>query len=385
MAQIREFKLMHLNIEVAELLINDLDGRILRVENILNDDHLPLDVKRFVEDADSFLHRLNQWWRNRFIPTLRNGVEEFVNMEQMNWPEQYIVKSRGFSLSDAYWIRKYDATTKYEAINYHQNAFSEEFGKFLMQDGGSLWPYKSPDIATNGNLSKRWTVKDDGKRILLKGSTAPYHQEPINEVVASRIMDLLDFEHVCYVMDGEYSACEAFTTAKMEYIPANQVGMFLEKTKEVSHYDHYIACCERLGIKNAHKQIDQMLLIDYIIANSDRHYGNFGVVRNAETLSDYRIAPIFDSGNSLFCKFQNEQIPVFVRSVMARPFSHYHNEQMQLVKNIEWFDFGKKEELLEIIRTTLKNGQWKMFDTERPDTIVDGVSTRIDDLMNQFD
>jgi len=384
MGKIREFYLMHGNIEVAELLINDLDGRVLRVEKIINGDHLPLDVKRIVEDADLFLQRLNRWWRNRFIPALRNGVEERVNMDQMNWPEQYIVKSRGFSLSDAYWIRKYDANTMYEVINFHQNAFSEEFGKFLMREGGSPWPYKSPDIATNGNLSKRWTVKGDGKRILLKGSTAPYHQEPINEVVASRMMDLLDFEHVCYDMDGEYSVCEAFTSEKMEYLPANQVGKFLKKTKEVSYYEHYIACCEWLGIENAREQIEKMLVIDYIIANSDRHYGNFGVVRNAETLSDYRIAPIFDNGNSLFYRFLNEQIPVFVRSVMARPFSYYHNEQLQLVKNIEWFDFGKKEELLEIMRSTLKNSQWKMTDTERPDLIVNAVSTRMDDLKQRF-
>lgn len=385
MDKIREFSLMHLNIEVAELLINDLDGRILRVEKIMNRDHLPLDVKRFVEDADLLLQRLNRWWQDRFIPTLRNGVEERVNRGQMNWPEYYIVKSRGISMSDAYWIRKCGSTLKYEDVSFHRNGFSEQFGKYLMQAGGSPWPYKSPDIATNGNLSKRWTVKDDGKRILLKGSTAPYHQEPINEVVASRIMDFLDFEHVCYDLDGQYSVCDAFTSEKMEYLPANQVGRLLEKTKEVSYYEHYIACCEWLGIENAREQIDKMLVIDYIIANSDRHYGNFGAVRNAETLSDYRIAPIFDNGNSLFYKFLNKQIPALVRSVMARPFSHYHNEQIQLVKNIAWFDFGKKEELLEIIRATLKNGQWKMFDTERPDIIVAAVSTRMDDLMRQFD
>ena len=101
-------------------------------------------------------------------------------------------------------------------------------------------------------------------------------------------------------------------------------------------------------------------------------------------LRHYRIAPIFDNGNSLFYRFLNEQIPVFVRSVMARPFSYYHNEQIQLVKNIEWFDFGKKEELLEIMRSTLKNSQWKMTDTERPDLIVNAVSTRMDDLKQRF-
>ena len=369
---------------MAELLINDLDGRILRVEKIINGDHLPLDVKQIVEDADLFLQRLNRWWRNRFIPTIRNGLEERVDMDQMNWPEYYIAKSRGCSMSDAYWFRKCGSTLKYEDVNFHRNGFSEAFGKYLMRVGGSPWPYKSPDIATNGVLPKRWTTTDDGRRMLIKGSAPPYHQEPINEVVASRMMDLLGIEHVCYDLDGEYSVCDAFTSEKMEFLPADQVGRLLKKTKEVSYYEHYIACCEWLGIENAREQIEKMLVIDYIIANSDRHYGNFGIVRDAEKLSSYRIAPIFDNGNSFFYRFFNEQIPVFVRSVMARPFSHYHNEQIQLVKNIAWFDFGKKAELLEIIRATLKNGQWKMTDTERPDLIVNAVSTRMDDLKQLF-
>ncbi len=43
-----------------------------------------------------------------------------------------------------------------------------------------------------------------------------------------------------------------------------------------------------------------MLTLDYIIANGDRHYNNFGFIRNAETLEWQGLAPIFDSGASLW-------------------------------------------------------------------------------------
>ena len=42
-----------------------------------------------------------------------------------------------------------------------------------------------------------------------------------------------------------------------------------------------------------------MIVLDYVIANEDRHFNNFGVLRNAETLEWLGFAPIYDSGSSL--------------------------------------------------------------------------------------
>lgn len=42
-----------------------------------------------------------------------------------------------------------------------------------------------------------------------------------------------------------------------------------------------------------------MLVTDYIIGNYDRHYRNFGLIRNAETLRFAGTASIFDCGTSL--------------------------------------------------------------------------------------
>jgi len=37
-------------------------------------------------------------------------------------------------------------------------------------------------------------------------------------------------------------------------------------------------------IPGASMAIDKMLVLDYIISNEDRHYNNFGFIRNADTL-----------------------------------------------------------------------------------------------------
>lgn len=55
---------------------------------------------------------------------------------------------------------------------------------------------------------------------------------------------------------------------------------------------HYVNLCEEHGIKNIRHSLDEMLVIDYIVANEDRHFNNFGVIRNAETLEWLSAAPI---------------------------------------------------------------------------------------------
>lgn len=59
------------------------------------------------------------------------------------------------------------------------------------------------------------------------------------------------------------------------------------------------------GLKNMETFLSKMLVCDYIPGNQDRHYQNFGVIRNVETLEYTRIAPIFDSGNSLWYRSES--------------------------------------------------------------------------------
>lgn len=45
---------------------------------------------------------------------------------------------------------------------------------------------------------------------------------------------------------------------------------------------------------------DTKLAIIDIYKNTDRHMNNFGIIRDSKTLKWLHMAPIFDSGNSMF-------------------------------------------------------------------------------------
>ncbi len=67
-----------------------------------------------------------------------------------------------------------------------------------------------------------------------------------------------------------------------------------KKPNHISLYRHYLNCCERLGIPGMEKSLDEMMVLDYLIANEDRHQNNFGAIRRADTLQYLGAAPIFD-------------------------------------------------------------------------------------------
>ena len=152
---------------------------------------------------------------------------------------------------------------------------------------GEMPDLMSPDNTSDGWLRKKWVIMD-GERCLVKGGSGAIQQEPYNEVIASRIMEKLGIPHVEYMLqirDGlPYSVCRDFITPKTEYIPAWYLMHTKAKPNHVSLYQHYLERCEALGIPGAERMLSQQIVLDYIIANEDRHQGNFGAVRDAETL-----------------------------------------------------------------------------------------------------
>lgn len=88
----------------------------------------------------------------------------------------------------------------------------------------------------------------------------------------------------------------------------------------VNAYDHFLACCEKLGIPDVPERLQPMMILDYLICNQDRHFGNFGAIRDAVTLEWVGFAPIFDSGTSLWFDQYASKINALA-DTPAKPFA----------------------------------------------------------------
>ena len=213
--------------------------------------------------------------------------------------------------------------------------------------------FTSPDNTTEGWLRKKWIIAD-GMRLLMKSGSGVYQQEPFNEVIASVVMRRLEVEHIPYTLtfiNGEpYSLCENFITSDTELITAWRVIQTKKQPSNRSLRDHFYDCCDILGAQNVRDSMNKMLTVDYIISNEDRHLNNFGLIRNAETLEWYGLAPVYDSGTSLWYNMNTRRVGATVES---KPFRRTHAEQIKLVDDLSWYDFeqfsGLGEEIMEVM------------------------------------
>lgn len=208
------------------------------------------------------------------------------------------------------------------------------FGQDIL--GGEI-DLSSPDNTTEGNLRKKWKIID-GKRRLLKSGTAPNYQEPFNEVIASCIADALEMAHADYdvVVDAGLfcSVCDDFIDKSTEFVSAYKVMREFSKPNDRSYFEHYIRCCADHGI-DVTSDMDRMLVLDYLMVNTDRHTNNFGIIRDPDTLEWIGAAPIFDTGASLgFDKLVYDI--QYAASDRCKPFRRSFDEQLRLASDLSW-------------------------------------------------
>lgn len=165
-----------------------------------------------------------------------------------------------------------------------------------------------------------------------------------------------------------------------ELIPAWRVMMTQKKNNSTSVYQHFVNCCGALGVADVVPFLDRMITLDYIIANEDRHFNNFGLIRNAETLEWIGMAPIYDSGSSLgYDKLPGQM--KFEKDVGCKPFKNHHIEQLQLVQSFEWLDLSKLDDVEDIIRETLAlDTDENYIDEYRINAVVNAVKRRLQNL-----
>lgn len=372
--------LMHKNRRVIELDIDKESGTIDRIGMVYAIEHLPVGTV----DNNGGLNKieLNKWWMDRSIPASRSGIQEALESLHIDSTKTLLARCYGLSLSDQYWICPEESDLKWEDVNFFNNEFSEDIGDILFGKSKkeNAINFSSPDCTSDGNLKKRWKIID-GKRCLIKGGSNPYRQQPINEVIATKIMECLKVPCIPYSLlwnkGVPYSICDDFVNEKTELITAWHIMKTQKKQNNVSLYRHFVNCAEKLGIPNVVDFLDRMIVIDYLILNEDRHLNNFGALRNADTLEWIGMAPIYDSGSSLGYD-KNVALMKDSQEVICKPFKNNHEDQLKLVTSFDWIDFESLSSIGTIIKEAFSDERvLDYMDERRIDMICDLAEQRV--------
>ena len=373
---------MNKNKKVFDFVYDEEEHFIVNFERNYpeNEDYAPFGLIKMNEiDKVEF----NKWWKNRQIPASRKGLKEVLHNSNVYDKDNFDLldaKAYCLSLSDQYWVKGVEEEISWESINFFDNEFSEDIGKILFNGGKTALNLNlnTPDMTSNGNYEKRWKIID-GKRYLLKAGSKIYNQEPFNELIATKLYERLlnKDEYVEYSVifddDKAISKCKNFITKDTELVPAWKINEYYEFLDDEDKYTHYIRCLNNLGIKDAETLTDKMIVCDYIIANKDRHFNNFGVIRNVNTLKFIGVAPIFDNGCSLWYDENDMYVGEFF---LTKPFEEYEKTQLSLVKKLEWLDISKLEDFPNEVKTILSMD--KLLSKERINKIVGQIKLRIE-------
>jgi len=262
-----------------------------------------------------------------------------------------LLECRGLSLTDHYWIANENEPKKWKDVNFYENEFDRGIGGLFFNRKRPDRNYNryTPDISSDGNLRKRWEINKNKNRVLIKAGKSPYMQEPVNEVIASLLCKRLNIPHVSYSLESEdgepVSKCANMTNMDIEFVEAIRVYCTKEQSYfENNKYKQYCGCAERLGVKNNIEMLDRMMVLDYLILNHDRHFKNFGILRNSQTLNSVEAAPIFDSGSSLFCEDGAAFITLPERAKMRTECFDSLDKQMDLISDWNWFNLSKLDD-----------------------------------------
>lgn len=257
----------------------------------------------FPLDLDVSGEGIAKWLKHRTIPKNRAYVHNFLSKcgLNLNRPINIIKVSKGLSLNDCYWVVEEGFNGKFDDFNHYENRFSQILALIAFTGYGSSIRTSlasCPEFTTNGMLPKCWR-RERGQIKLFKGGTSGASNtgnEPYSEFYAFQVAEIMGINAIPYNLSkwkGELcSTCDLFTNKDYSFLPVGRIvttgGM-----KAVKEY------YETLGADFV-KALDDMIVLDALIFNTDRHFGNFGFLVDNKTNKITAPAPLFDHGNALF-------------------------------------------------------------------------------------
>lgn len=359
-------------------------GYIVEVGEVLDAARLPLGM--YVDGRpEPTGESASAWWRSRGVPMTRDGLGKVLAGMGVATSADLLDRSMGLSLSDQYWVRPIERDDlTWADLNFFHHDFDGQLGKALFLGNASkVDEMNTPDVTSAGDLPKRWIIADDGARQLVKAGRTG--QEPDNERIATLVAQLLGIAHVEYrvgAMHGtRVSVCDEMLTDTEEIVAGGAIRhIFREGTRQEGK-QIWLDACERLGVARveAERAIDDFLLLDFLLRNTDRHYNNFGLIRDVESLA-VRPAPIFDSGESLWNGMDPDAIDN--ADYPAKPFwlddaGERNNAfwQLSLVRDWSRWNLDALDEVPTIARAQLETNRrlspWLI------DTICSALSERV--------
>lgn len=310
------------------VLIFDLDEYELTV---LNNDFLPYECKDYIIDtnkcdlktANKMMTVFRDYLASRTLNLSRDNAKTILNVAAL--PQtlktddrlKIVMACRGLTMTDNFWIKKENEDYSFNDVNLRKRKLSNVsydiaiLGKHISATREEL----IPDLTTTGMFSKYWSRKADGLYL--------YKTDKTDEFICTK---------------AELKACEIIENTEVScvhYEPEIKDNILFAVSKCITNDDtslitmsSYRDYCTHVGINildflenTFMTNFANMCVIDYCLANTDRHFENFGLLIDNKTNNVKDFAPLFDHNQSLIADEFETNIDELIYEPTGKTFS----------------------------------------------------------------
>lgn len=291
MKQKETYEIMHGEIKAAQL---DTQGLCRFFDESRMPCHLYLEEGTDIDTRIGNLTNFYYWCSTRLLTLDRRYAKELlgsIGASQASTDRdraQIALSYHCLTLTDIYWVKKADEDIHFHQINLYENHLDNALVELALR-GRMLTVENSylicDDLSTSGCFPKAWLREADGFILLKDGAGSAVE----NELLASKICRCFDCGQVLYeekYYDGQrVSACRLFTSLDRSIVTREAFEIYA-----LNHGLDPLAYILDLDAHSYH----MMNILDYLVGNTDRHWGNWGLLIDNHTGQPISLHPLMD-------------------------------------------------------------------------------------------
>ncbi len=293
-----EYLLMNKDTElVAFSIVEEYGTKVAKPNEILSSIKLPIGYRG-----------IQSWIEYRNFAKHKEHLKKWLKEWNLDDIEGFIRVTHCLSLNDSFWVKPQNSNLKWDDVNLYNNQFDDVVSRTAFETGlnGLKLSSTSPEFTSEGSFEKCWIKENDGIYLYKKGSSGFSNAglEPFSEYYAAQIASIICGDVVAYDLKKYkgtlVSCCKMFTNENEGFVPFYR---FVKYRDSVS-YGEILEFCSKYKCQ---EQFKEMIVLDSIILNHDRHLGNFGFIVDNDTMEIKRFAPVFDHNMSLLCRATDDE------------------------------------------------------------------------------
>lgn len=246
---------------------------------------------------------INTWLDSRKSSKHNAHLQKIMRQMGCDDNEGFIRTTHAATINDTFWVKSERESLTWEQVSLYSNQFTEAISRLAFEGVGLYvadFSSTSPELACEGSFRKCFRKEEQrgcfGSDIFIykRGNEYGAGLEPYCEMLASEIAAVISpHNYVPYhtvLLHGKLaSKCNLFTNEQYGYASFSKL-MKANSLQDV--FDFF----ERIGTAQAFRE---MLVVDSLCFNQDRHAGNYGVLFDNDTLEITGMAPVFDLNLSM--------------------------------------------------------------------------------------